>query len=723
MPFDKSQALDAARQHLLQGNREAAIGVCLKIIDANCDDLETIDLLGDLYANDGRVREAIEEFSKAADGYLADSLMRKAISVLRKIAALDPGNVDNCIKLAGLYAQAGLLGDARQHYLQIAEAYSRKGQTMDALAVYCKIVALDPTNTSMRIKLGELYLREGLNEQAYETFITAGNQLASEGEHRRAFNAYNEALAIRPEGVEALAGVGRVGVKDNGALIDQQCDTGSMNGALREPPPSGDLDIRRTSRALEKNPDGADSTFVVQEISKAEMLVAYGQADRAISMLKKVASSLPENIDVRIKLKDIYLRNEMMAEGSAVCRELELIYQARGDDSRARDYALRASRLTHLIDHPSGDLNSPTVEAAIAPPLPSGPTAGVASNQSTILESRSNGSRAVIPSLTASPLSRTAERPQPAPLQLVRQERQTQQALLKPDPESTNRPAVLGRLPRVASVTTALEPRRAAPSSIVKKRSRFAVASMAAGVLAIIGAGTIIGGLVYNNHLDKQYQALTLASSQELSSSLPVPVTQEPEAVDSTDSLTVDVTPDVTPPTKSETAPREPAVDRRSIITEPAPSPTPVEQSRQVTGQAPPSVSLPRTNLNADSRSIVDARTPAGVPVIAPSGPAALPAPPPQSVTQSGGVVQGAAVKRVEPGYPDLARQTKQLGAVQVEVSIDEHGNVTAARALSGPLVLRNAATGAARSWKFRPSTVGGVPVKTTTVIVFNFKL
>jgi TonB family protein len=92
-------------------------------------------------------------------------------------------------------------------------------------------------------------------------------------------------------------------------------------------------------------------------------------------------------------------------------------------------------------------------------------------------------------------------------------------------------------------------------------------------------------------------------------------------------------------------------------------------------------------------------------------------------VTQTGGVILGAAVKRVEPSYPDVARQTKQLGSVGVEVSIDEQGNVTGARAISGPLVLRNAAVGAARGWKFRPSTIAGVPVKTTTVIVFNFKL
>jgi TonB family protein len=83
----------------------------------------------------------------------------------------------------------------------------------------------------------------------------------------------------------------------------------------------------------------------------------------------------------------------------------------------------------------------------------------------------------------------------------------------------------------------------------------------------------------------------------------------------------------------------------------------------------------------------------------------------------------GGALKRVEPVYPGNAREAKQSGVVRVEVSIDERGNVTSVQVLSGPPLLRGAALAAARSWRFKPSTIGGTPVKTTTVIDFNFKL
>jgi len=724
MPFDKSQALNAATAHLLQGNTQAAISVYLKIIEANPEDLSMINRLGDLYASEGRVRDAINEFSRVADSCLASGLTRKAIALLRKIAALDPGNTETSFKLAGAYTQAGLPSDARQQYLQIAEDYTRKGQTLDALAVYCKIVVLDPLNTSTRIKLGELYLREGLNEQAYETFITAADQLALNGEHRRALNAYNEALAIRPDGAEALAGVSRIPLTDSGALTDKPraIDSLSLSGLLREPHPSGEPESLRDSAALDQSPDGEDSTFVVQEISKAEMLVAYGQVGQAISMLNNVATSLPENIDVRIKLKDIYLRNGMMAEASAECRKLELIYQARGDDSRARDYAMRAGKLTRQIEHPSDDLHSPTAVRVKAPALSEAPSAaGITPKPGNHGASRINPEPALLKTVTSRPISPTAEHQLPAPLHMVRQQEPAPAALLKPEPKPINRTALEVSSSRpIDVVAVSVRPGLPVASQIVRKRSRVAVAGIAAGVLLTIGVGATVGGLIYDNHLNKQYEALTLISP-EASASLAVSTPQESEPAQNTESITVDGTPDVTPATKSET-PREQALDHRSIVSEqPAAIPAPSEQARPV--QASPSPLPPSTNVNADNRSTTDSRTPTGVPATVPAGSAVPAAPPPRVVTQSSGVVLGAAVKRVEPGYPDVARQNKQLGSVRVEVGIDEQGNVTSARALSGPLLLQNAAVGAARGWKFKPSTMAGVPVKTTTVIVFNFKL
>jgi TonB family protein len=107
------------------------------------------------------------------------------------------------------------------------------------------------------------------------------------------------------------------------------------------------------------------------------------------------------------------------------------------------------------------------------------------------------------------------------------------------------------------------------------------------------------------------------------------------------------------------------------------------------------------------------------------SAPAAAPppAPPPASTQTSGKVVVAAeATSRAQPSYPRAASLAGVSGSVAIQVSINERGSVIDARAVSGPPLLRDAAVNAARRWRFTPSTIGGVPVKATKTIVFNFK-
>jgi TonB family protein len=63
------------------------------------------------------------------------------------------------------------------------------------------------------------------------------------------------------------------------------------------------------------------------------------------------------------------------------------------------------------------------------------------------------------------------------------------------------------------------------------------------------------------------------------------------------------------------------------------------------------------------------------------------------------------------------------MGAVVVEVTIDENGNVIAASAVSGHPLLKDAAVAAARRWKFQATKLSGQPVKVIGTITFNFQM
>ena len=89
--------------------------------------------------------------------------------------------------------------------------------------------------------------------------------------------------------------------------------------------------------------------------------------------------------------------------------------------------------------------------------------------------------------------------------------------------------------------------------------------------------------------------------------------------------------------------------------------------------------------------------------------------------TISGGVLNGKASRLVQPPYPPAARAVHASGQVNVQVTIDEQGNVISASATTGNPLLRAAATQAARSSKFTPTTLSGQAVKVTGVISYNF--
>jgi TonB family protein len=87
----------------------------------------------------------------------------------------------------------------------------------------------------------------------------------------------------------------------------------------------------------------------------------------------------------------------------------------------------------------------------------------------------------------------------------------------------------------------------------------------------------------------------------------------------------------------------------------------------------------------------------------------------------TGGVLNGKAASLPIPAYPEAAKAARAGGAVSVQVTIDEQGNVVSANAVSGHPLLRAAAVDAAREAKFSPTLLEGKPVTVSGVLVYNF--
>lgn len=88
-----------------------------------------------------------------------------------------------------------------------------------------------------------------------------------------------------------------------------------------------------------------------------------------------------------------------------------------------------------------------------------------------------------------------------------------------------------------------------------------------------------------------------------------------------------------------------------------------------------------------------------------------------------GGVLNGHAISKPQPSYPNAAKQQGVGGTVVVYILVDEEGKVIEANAQCGHPLLAKAAIEAARGARFTPTTLSGLPVKVSGVITYNFVL
>ena len=93
----------------------------------------------------------------------------------------------------------------------------------------------------------------------------------------------------------------------------------------------------------------------------------------------------------------------------------------------------------------------------------------------------------------------------------------------------------------------------------------------------------------------------------------------------------------------------------------------------------------------------------------------------PKVIRMSTGVLRGNAISLPQPNYPSIAKQIKLQGSVNVQILIDEMGNVVSAEAISGHPILIPEAKKAALRARFTPTKLSGQPVKVSGVIIYKF--
>jgi len=291
---NKRKILEAARKHAQKGAKEKALKEFGKLLKLDPRDSKVRLEMGDTYRRWGQVAEAIEAYSVVADQFMQEGFDARAVAVFKQIQNLQPNTFSYYEPLAELYQRMGLTAEAIGCLESAAESYREAGQKQEALGLLRKMAAIDPSNTTSRIKVADLLQQEGMKEDAVSEYDAVVAELELQGDTEAAAKLFERILEIQPERIETLVIYAR-------NLID---------------------------RGFAK---------------RAEAL-----AKRALELDKS-----PEHYEL---LADVYRIEQREEDLIALYRELAEVYRERGDEERTREILQRYVPLDQLAsaDTPNG---------------------------------------------------------------------------------------------------------------------------------------------------------------------------------------------------------------------------------------------------------------------------------------------------------------------------------------------------------------------------------
>ncbi|MDE3033924.1 MAG: tetratricopeptide repeat protein, partial [Acidobacteriota bacterium] len=196
MAIDRNKVKKEADKYLAAGKVDRAIEELRRLLEDNPKDLVTMNTIGDLYLQIRRIPEAVEVFRRLAIAHEREGFALKAVAILQKTMRSAPDDIDIAQRLADLYRQTNKIKEAVQVHLQVAEHFQKKGLIKRALEEFAKLVDLDPKNLKNKVRLADLYNKEGMKDRAAAIYLEVAESLAMEQMHAEAQQIMERAKAM-----------------------------------------------------------------------------------------------------------------------------------------------------------------------------------------------------------------------------------------------------------------------------------------------------------------------------------------------------------------------------------------------------------------------------------------------------------------------------------------------------------------------------------------------
>jgi tetratricopeptide (TPR) repeat protein len=277
---DKSTVMKEAQKYLAKGQIDKAISELEKLIK-EAPEGNTHNTIGDLYLKKGDKNNAVESYHKAANFFRHEGFSLKALALYKKILNINPTDAGALYSLGELSEEKGIVTDAIKYYLATADSYIKEGKKDKVLEIYQKILSLSPSNIPLRTKVAEIFLKEGLKTDASKEYIHIAGIYEDKGDFANSKQYYQKVLDLQPLNKDAVLGLSHLFEK-----------AGEIDSAVEH--------MKEANALFPEDPD------VI--LRCVDLLLIKNDSEGAKSYLQRIVDKDPENMKSRRLLGGIYLK-------------------------------------------------------------------------------------------------------------------------------------------------------------------------------------------------------------------------------------------------------------------------------------------------------------------------------------------------------------------------------------------------------------------------------
>ncbi len=154
MAVDRGAVLESAQAFTAKGQYDKAIAEWRKLLTGTPADGTIQNTIGDLHLKRNASADAVEAYFQAATAFRAENGALKAIALYKKILKVDPSRYQAYRCLGDVNAERGLVGNAVADYLTLAKLHAKAGRKDEEVEAYKLILAVDPSNAEAAQRMG-----------------------------------------------------------------------------------------------------------------------------------------------------------------------------------------------------------------------------------------------------------------------------------------------------------------------------------------------------------------------------------------------------------------------------------------------------------------------------------------------------------------------------------------------------------------------------------------